>query len=649
MILAKFKPMSATVLTDADLVAETLSGDRDAFGQIVTRYQSLVCALTYSACGDFQLSEDLAQMTFITAWRELRKLQEPSKLKSWLCGIARNLANNSHRRDMRTPTALAETLEDRADTAVEHRTPRDHAITKEEETILWRSLGELPPIYREPLVLFYRQHQSVAVVAEALDVSEDAIKQRLSRGRAMLAERVSRLVEDTLSDTGPTQSFTAGVLAALPVAAASAKAAVVGAAATKSGATAKAAGLAVALGAILTAGVLLFFSILAGLLFTGACIGYVMSRSAKRSARQRENVVRFWRTVSVGFLVFVIPGCCHGFGLKDGLPAWLTLMYPLVAAALAIWAFRWWRETFHHEARRTAPAITSDRSFFTWLGLGMAIPAVLFVVFVIALFQGPLTARGMSEEEARKIIAERSDAQIRLELYKGVPKHIWIRLPENWRRVEFCTAADEPTLAALTRSGRSYRSFELHEPPLAMRWLPLLSLFLSPIGVVLLSGRPWRHEPDRGEIEAPIAEQFAAKSVAVCLALALLTTAVLLGLITRWQTKFISSTEAQKIILQHQNAQIKVGHYDNGSSDLHITLPGGRRPPIFIAPADESTLELLAEHRIPYRTLVQGPDFGYADPIPSHSLVYIILLTSAAVLVLWWTMRNPGVSSLAAG
>src|ERR1044071_4664940 len=84
--------------SDTELVAESLSGNRDAFGQIVARYQSLICSLAYSATGNLSQSEDLAQETFLTAWKQLSGLREPGKLRSWLCGIARNVTNNWLRR-----------------------------------------------------------------------------------------------------------------------------------------------------------------------------------------------------------------------------------------------------------------------------------------------------------------------------------------------------------------------------------------------------------------------------------------------------------------------------------------------------------------------------------------------------------------------
>src|SRR5580692_6714500 len=97
---------------DARLVALSLNGNRDAFGHLVARYQSPVCAFAYSACGNISQSEDLAQETFIIAWRKLADLKEPAKFKSWLYGIARNLLNNSFRRQTRNPLAASEPLDE---------------------------------------------------------------------------------------------------------------------------------------------------------------------------------------------------------------------------------------------------------------------------------------------------------------------------------------------------------------------------------------------------------------------------------------------------------------------------------------------------------------------------------------------------------
>src|SRR6185503_4535032 len=94
--------------------------------------------------------------------------------------------------------------------------PSEQTVSREEEAILWRAMEKIPETYREPLVLYYREHRSVANVAKALELSEDAVKQRLSRGRALLHEHVLALVEGTLERSNPGQAFTLGVMTALP-------------------------------------------------------------------------------------------------------------------------------------------------------------------------------------------------------------------------------------------------------------------------------------------------------------------------------------------------------------------------------------------------------------------------------------------------
>ena len=74
--------MTHEATTDIELVGRTLDGDTTAFEQIVSRYQSLICSLTYSATGSLGQSQDLAQETFITAWKHLRLLRERDKLRA---------------------------------------------------------------------------------------------------------------------------------------------------------------------------------------------------------------------------------------------------------------------------------------------------------------------------------------------------------------------------------------------------------------------------------------------------------------------------------------------------------------------------------------------------------------------------------------
>src|SRR5215467_5409444 len=96
---------------DAELVSRSLAGDRDSFNQIVVRYQTLICSLAYNGLGNLGQSEDVAQETFLTAWKQLQQLREPAKLRGWLCGIVRYLVLKKRDREEHEPAGNAESLE----------------------------------------------------------------------------------------------------------------------------------------------------------------------------------------------------------------------------------------------------------------------------------------------------------------------------------------------------------------------------------------------------------------------------------------------------------------------------------------------------------------------------------------------------------
>jgi RNA polymerase sigma factor (sigma-70 family) len=280
--------MTAAQDSDAELVSRTLAGDRDAFSRIVSRYQILICSLAYSRIGHLGLSEDVAQETFITAWKHLRLLREPEKLRAWLCGIVRNRIHKSLQREGREPVRVAESLKAVDDSPAQESLPSEQTIGREEEAILWRSLEQIPELYREPLILFYREHQSIAQVAAELELSEDAVKQRLSRGRKLLQEEVQAFVEDTLRRTAPGQAFSGAVLAALPVAPATA----VGmGAAGKGTAMAKTGFLGIWLAPLI--------GILGGIL-----AHWLVVKAAPTAAERRAKTMAF-----VGLWVFVLAWC----------------------------------------------------------------------------------------------------------------------------------------------------------------------------------------------------------------------------------------------------------------------------------------------------------------------------------------------------
>lgn len=293
------RPLAPALLDDAALVTATLAGDRHAFGQIVARYQALICSLAYNATGSVRQSEDLAQETFIAAWRDLAQLREAAKLRGWLCTIVRHQISRAFSRSVREPAHAAEPLDALCELAASDPLPSEQAVSREEQAILWRSLERIPETYREPLILFYRENQSVERVADALELSEDAVKQRLSRGRKLLQDQVAAFVEGALQRTAPGTAFTTSVLSALPAFTVPAAAAAV----AKGGAAFKVTGAGGFAAALLGLG----FGIL------GGWIGYQVSlESAERanasSPREREFLRKLaWRVwLAAGVFLLVL-------------------------------------------------------------------------------------------------------------------------------------------------------------------------------------------------------------------------------------------------------------------------------------------------------------------------------------------------------
>jgi RNA polymerase sigma factor (sigma-70 family) len=280
---------------DEDLVLASLGGDREAFGQIVERYQRLLCSLAYSAVGNFSESEDIAQEAFVTAWQKMADLKDPAKLRPWLCGIVRFKASRSRRQDAREPVAGADDMEGLNEISDDEPSIPDSTIKEEEQSILWHALEQVPSKYREPLVLYYREHQSIEHVAVELDLKEDAVKQRLSRGRKMLKEQAMAFVEGALIRSTPGKMFTIGVLASLPALSPPAKAAGIGAAAAAVG---KSAG-----GIAKTTMFAAMLASVSGLI--SSVMALRMNLNQSRTKRERRRVIMVTVTLVGSFWAFI--------------------------------------------------------------------------------------------------------------------------------------------------------------------------------------------------------------------------------------------------------------------------------------------------------------------------------------------------------
>ena len=302
--------------SDAQLVEASRSDDPEPFAEIVRRYQVIVCSIALSIVRDVPQSEDVGQEVFLIAWKKLGELNNASRLKPWLAQITRNCAKASLRGKSATETNI-----EAPDTVFRPtKTPEQSAMSREERLLVAQTLDQLPELFREPLILFYRQDQSVAEVADTLELTPSAVKQRLARGRELLREEIMITIERSLRKSIPAAAFTFAVVNALPAltktaaaATAASGAAASAAGATKLSATAKSAGVAAKTATATGVGGAVGGSLIG---LGGAFIGVATAWLTARYQSERKIYVHYFIATTVAAIIFSVPFIAIRFGWK---------------------------------------------------------------------------------------------------------------------------------------------------------------------------------------------------------------------------------------------------------------------------------------------------------------------------------------------
>lgn len=173
---------------DAGLLRRIGAGDVAAFAALVRRHQATVLAVALAITGDRGLAEDVTQEALVKAWRHVGRVREPDRVGAWLASIARSLARDRVRRDGRRTRLGGRNPDPHGDRAALAPSALELAVAREDEVLLVEVVTALPAGYREPLLLHYLGGLSLTDIGAALALGEDAVKQRLSRGRRALRD-----------------------------------------------------------------------------------------------------------------------------------------------------------------------------------------------------------------------------------------------------------------------------------------------------------------------------------------------------------------------------------------------------------------------------------------------------------------------------
>ncbi|MCH8206272.1 MAG: sigma-70 family RNA polymerase sigma factor [Chloroflexi bacterium] len=178
-------------LDDAKLVARSQDGDLAAFNGIVERYQTQVYNVAARILGNRTSAEDVAQETFVSAYKAIGRFRGGS-LRAWLLRIASNLSIDNLRASRRRPEAsLDEALLSSGFQPVSREeSPEQRVLANELAGEIQRAILSIPDDQRTVLVLIDVQGMSYEETADSTGVSVGTVKSRLNRARRRVRDHL---------------------------------------------------------------------------------------------------------------------------------------------------------------------------------------------------------------------------------------------------------------------------------------------------------------------------------------------------------------------------------------------------------------------------------------------------------------------------
>jgi len=187
---------------DQSLVRAFQEGDEKAFEEIVRRYQRQVANIVYLTMGSRNEVEDLTQEVFLRVYRSIGKVNVELSLFSWIYRIALNLCIDELRRKkikrMLAFDTSEEATSDHLSLLQDSTRASDDLMSHEKKEQILAALRKLTPAHRTALVLREYEDMSYKEIAEALHITEQAVKSRIFRAREELKDLLKAYFRERL-------------------------------------------------------------------------------------------------------------------------------------------------------------------------------------------------------------------------------------------------------------------------------------------------------------------------------------------------------------------------------------------------------------------------------------------------------------------
>jgi RNA polymerase sigma-70 factor (ECF subfamily) len=190
--------------SDAELVRRIRLGERNAFGELVRRYQNQIYTVCHRWLGDDAVAEEIAQDTFVAAYRGMDRFRGDAKVSTWLYSIAVNRCKNRIEHDKRRAKDRHDSIDADPEGVRELKSdgPRTDSRTNRAEAIrlLQGALNDLEPPFRIAVVLRDIQELAYGEIADLLGLPIGTVKSRIHRARLDLARLLAGKIgpEDVL-------------------------------------------------------------------------------------------------------------------------------------------------------------------------------------------------------------------------------------------------------------------------------------------------------------------------------------------------------------------------------------------------------------------------------------------------------------------
>ena len=179
-------------LSDTELIEQTLAGDQSAYADLVKRHQRFVFTLAMRFAKSREDAEEIAQDSFVKAYRSLENFQQHSKFTTWLYSIVYTTAMTT----LRKKRIATDSIDDEGTfIQVENKASgydENNVENKSRSFYLSQAIEQLLPDDATIITLFYKGEQSLEEIAQTMGIEANTVKVKLFRARRRLKDKLER-------------------------------------------------------------------------------------------------------------------------------------------------------------------------------------------------------------------------------------------------------------------------------------------------------------------------------------------------------------------------------------------------------------------------------------------------------------------------